>query len=283
MKLFGLEIDTNRLPPPARAGLFLAVALSGAVSANLLVAHNHLTASAKAVSYHLLKDAEAVDKRLSEAATQIKDRANQPRLTSTPIFIDRIGRIARDHNVPIQSIRPNPDIKDLFQVDILASYHDFEGFIAALEELDVELVSFSAKIESVPSEDPTALFRIQLLPSNNARALDIPRLAELKRQIARSGRRNPFQRLDAGNTDGTHRIDLSDILVLSGIATLGDLRIATIDGQDYGIGDRLTERVVTGIDDDRVLLRRDDPDGVELYILRFRDQQPSRSRPASRP
>ncbi|WP_417518811.1 hypothetical protein [Minwuia sp.] len=273
MKLFGQTLEMPPLSPLVRSLLFLAAAFGIAWVVNMMVIHGNLSASAAVVRAHLLQDTDRVAIRLKDATEQIAAQESQPRLTSTPVFIDRIGRIAMEHDVPIQSIRPHQDQEDLFLVDIKANYHDFEGFIAALEELDVELVAFGARIENAPSEDPEALFQIQLLPSNNARTLKIPRLAELANEIGSAGRRNPFQRLDANTANGENRIDLSDILTLSGIAELGEVRIATIDNQDFQIGDQISGREITSILDDRILLRRDDPGGVELYILRFRNQQ----------
>lgn len=273
MKLFGLELQSGPLPGWARAGLFAAGSLALCAAVNLTLIHGELSASAAAVRGHLDADTKKVEERLTEAAERIRDQENAPRLTSTPVFIDRIGQLAAEHDVPIRSIRPHSETPDLFLVEIEARYHDFEGFIGALEELDVELVAFEAELEEQPSEDPRAVFRIQLLPNNNARTLDIPRLAELRRQIALPGRRNPFQRIDLGGDGGPNRIDLSDILRLSGISRLGDIRIATIDSKDFQVGDRVAGREVTSIENDRVLLRRDDPSGAELFVLRFRHAQ----------
>lgn len=277
MQLFGKDIEIPKVPPVARAGAFLLVAVFISAAVNLNVVHGHLTASAAVVRSHLDRDAQHAQKKLKEAALKIEDEANAPRLTSTPVFIDRIGNLAGEHGAPIQSIRPHPEKPDHFQVELRARYHDFEGFIAALEQLDVDLVAFDAEITDRTEEDPAALFRIELLPNNDARQLDIPRMASIREEMSRPQRRNPFQRIGE-NVDGDgNRIDLSDILALSGIAELGDLRIATIDGQDYMVGDRISGREVTRIAEDRVLLRRDDPNSPELYVLRFRALDAERS------
>lgn len=270
MKLFGLDVAVPPLPPIARAGIFLAIAVAVSVAVNLNVIHGTIGASASAVRAHLDSDAQRIQQRLKQAALKIEDEANVPRLTSTPVFIDRIGQLAGEHGAPVQSIKPHPDKPDHFQVELRTRYHDFEGFIAALEQLDVELVAFDAEITDRTEEDPAAIFRIELLPNNNARQLDIPRLADIRQRMALPHRRNPFQRIGTESGADGNRIDLSDILVLSGIATLGDLRIATIDRQDYAVGDRISGREITRIDEDRVLMRRDDPASPELFILRFR-------------
>lgn len=270
MKAFGQEFDLPRLPPVARAALFFLVAVGISAAVNLNLIHGSLSASAATVRAHLDRDAQRAQQKLKQAASKIEDEANTPRLTSTPVFIDRIGRLAGEHGAPVQSIRPHPEKPDHFQVALLSRYHDFEGFIAALEQLDVELVTFDAEVADRTEEDPTGLFRIELLPNNNARQLDIPRMAGIRSDMNRPHRRNPFQRIGQDTDGDGNRIDLSDILTLSGISVLGDLKIATIDRQDYGVGDRIAGREVTRIDEDKVLLRRDDPDSPELYVLRFR-------------
>lgn len=270
MKAFGQEISFSGLPSVARVGIFFVAAVVISAAVNLSLIHGSLSASAETVRLHLDRDAQRAQKRLKSAALKIEDEANTPRLTSTPVFIDRIGNLAAAHGAPVQSIRPHPEKPDHFQVELQSRYHDFEGFIAALEQLDVELVAFDAQVFGRTEEDPTGLFRIELLPNNNARKLNIPRMAEIRRDLARQHRRNPFQRIGQDTDGDGNRIDLSDILTLTGISVLGDLKIATIDQQDYGVGDRISGREVTRIDGDRVLLRRDDPENPELYVLRFR-------------
>lgn len=265
-----MEIETPRPGPGLRALMFFVLALLICGGANYLLINRTLSGSSEAVARHLEQSASRLQKNLEQVRETIESRKNAPRLTSTPVFIDRVGRLAAENGVPIHAIRPAATNPELFILDIDADYPAFEGFIAELEELDVDVQSFTAKVDEKSGDNPTAAFRIQLLPNNNARELHIPRLTALREQLGQPDRRNPFQRLHAVRSGGeANRIDLTEFLALTGIARIGDRRLATIGGYDYAEGEELAGRVVTSILDDRVLLERSGDNGTERFVVRF--------------
>jgi len=265
----GIRAQLRRVKPLPRALILLAASLCVFLGSNLYFVSDWQAGSAQVVTSYLQRDANGLTGRVTRLKELVAAQDNVPRLTSTPVFIERIGALAAAERVPIHGIRPDVDNPELFVVSLEADYLAFERFIAALEELDVDILSFSAKVDNQSGDDPKATFELQLLPNNDARQLQIPRLRALMARLEEEERRNPFQRLDgSGSLDG-NRIDLTDFFSLTGISRIGDYSLVTINGHDYVVGDRLGNREITEILDDRVLLQRQGLTRLERFVLRF--------------
>lgn len=273
----GLRAQLTRLGPLTRTLVLLAVSLTVFVASNIHFISNWQADSAQVVAAYLQRDASAMAKRVTRLKGLVETQSNAPRLTSTPVFIERIGALAAAERVPIHGIRPDADNPELFIVSLEADYLAFERFIAALEELDVDILSFSAKVDNQSGDDPKATFELQLLPNNDARQLQIPRLKALMAKLDAEERRNPFQRLDGGNSQDGNRIDLTEFFSLTGISRIGDYSLVTINGYDYVVGDSLGNREIMEIQDDRVLLQRQGLNRLERFVLRFRTVTDSES------
>lgn len=265
----GLRAQLARLGAVPRALVLLAFSLTVFLASNIYFISSWQADSAQIVTTYLQREASAMTNRVIRLQGLVQSQANAPRLTSTPVFIERIGALAAAEHVPIHGIRPDADNPELFIVSLEADYLAFERFIAALEELDVDILSFSAKVDNQSGDDPTATFELELLPNNDARQLQIPRLEALMVKLDAEERRNPFQRLDGGNSLDGNRIDLTDFFSLTGISRIGDYSLVTINGYDYVVGDSLGNREIMEILDDRVLLQRQGLNRLERFVLRF--------------
>jgi len=265
----GIRAQLAKIGPLARALTFLIIAATVFLGTNIYFINGWQAESARLVSVYLERDANRLTEQVGRLKTIINAQKDAPRLTSTPVFIERIGALAAEEQVPIHGIRPDAENPELFVVSLEADYLAFERFIASLEELDVDILSFSAKVDNQSGDDPKATFELQLLPNNDARQLQIPRLRALRAKLEAEERRNPFQRLDGGGSLEGNRIDLTEFFSLTGISRIGDYSLVTINGHDYVVGDRLGNREITSILDDRVLLQRQGLNRLERFVLRF--------------
>lgn len=265
----GIREQLAQIGPLPRALTLLALAAAIFLGTNLYFINGWQAESAQLVTSYLERDAKRLTDQVARLQEIVKAQKDVPRLTSTPVFIERIGVLAAEEQVPIHGIRPDAENPELFVVSLEADYLAFERFIAALEELDVDILSFSAKVDNQSGDDPKATFELQLLPNNDARQLQIPRLRALRAELEGEERRNPFQRLDGGGSQEGNRIDLTEFFSLTGISRIGDYSLVTINGHDYVVGDSLGNRKITAILDDRVLLERQGLNRLERFVLRF--------------
>jgi len=144
--------------------------------------------------------------------------------------------------------------------------------VAALEELDVEVVGFGIERQALKASAPTLTAAVKIRPRNDARRLAVPRIQLVREALFAEQARDPFQALISdSSSDGAERVDITDAYRLTGVATLepSGERIATIDLIDYVIGDVLDGRLVVNVTEDRVLLDRLDERRSEKYVIRF--------------
>jgi len=189
-----------------------------------------------------------------------------------PAFIDRIGALAGEHNTAVMSIQPLRDTTDTFEITIASGYRALIGFVAALEELDVQVVGFGIERQALKASAPTLTAAIKIRPRNDARRLAIPRIQLVREALFAEQARDPFQALVSDNDgDGAERVDITAAYRLTGVATLepSGERIATINLIDYVIGDVLDGRLVVNVTEDRVLLDSLDERRSEKYVIRF--------------
>jgi hypothetical protein len=181
-----------------------------------------------------------------------------------------VQELAAAGGVGVQSLQPvAAGNGDQFNLALEANYGNFLHFLASFETLQVAIAGFEVR--------PSMTRRDTLSVSVNFRHTTSPGVspdyakafaAELRTELVR----NPFDaavrpvavpRATAGN-------DLSSRLHLTSISSIGKSRFATIDGRDYGVGDRLQGRVVSEIGTDSVTLTATEGGEDRRYVVRFR-------------
>lgn len=258
--------------PSAQAAIIFALGLAAFAYSAFVVVRGDLAESARIAQAVLNQDAGDLSKRSRALAAVAKAAKDAPPLTSVPAFIDRIGALADRHDAAVISVKPVSDGSDTFEIIIASGYRSLIGFVAALEELDIQVVGFGVERQALKASAPTLTAAIKIRPRNDARRLTIPRIQIVREALFSERARDPFQALVADASGaGVERVDITDAYKLTGVATLepSGERIATIDLLDYVVGDMIDGRLVVEVGDDRVFLDSADKSSAEKYVIRF--------------
>lgn len=215
--------------------------------------------------------------REAEARAQEGDAAVVA-VQSLPNFLRHINDLARKSNVIIDQLTPEREGILQFQLSFKADYFTFLNFTSQLESLNVAVNNMQVRPYKPSVERPIHAISFTITPRNDAEPLESARLKTIHEQVAAVGKRNPFRRY-ACERDGQNvceqvldTIDLTWVNQLTGIGRINDNRTATIDGEDYAVDDIVDGKKITEILGDRVYLERDTPNGLETYVLKFRQQ-----------
>lgn len=258
-------------PTGKAAGMFCLGAAALLLSAFAIV-RNDLADGARRAAAVLSAEAKTLSAEARALAVAAKTAEGAPPLTSVPAFIDRIGALAEKHRTPVRAIQPSKRHVDRFEIVLEADYRPLVGFVAALEELDVQIISFDVARSDIADGEADLTAKVVILPRNDARRLKIPRMDAVRAALESIGARNPFLAVveaDGGAGDG--RQDISAAYRLTGVAEVlpsGD-RIATIDLFDYVIGDMLDGREIVHVGDDRVFLNGVGDRQEDRYVIRM--------------
>lgn len=265
-----------RRPAGKSAAMFLCGLMMITCSV-LVVLRGQLTRSTHAAATYLSADVSALREEARALSAQKQAADDQAPLSSVPAFIDRIGDLADEHGVRIGSIQPATEEIALFELALTAGYQELLMFVAALEELDIQLAGFKLERAAPGQSKPLVEATIIIRPQNDARRLAVPRLAHVRQALGQSSSRDPFQALVAeGASGGGDRLDLTQAYSLTGIAMFepaGD-RIATINLLDYVVGDVLDGRTVVHVGTDRVLLDAIDTEDQQRFVIRLKTPGP---------
>lgn len=255
----------------AQSAIVFLLGLAAFGYSTLVVLKGDIAESARVAAIALSQDARMLSQRSKALAAAAKAAEDAPPLTSVPAFIDRIGALAGRHNTAVMSIQPLRDSVDTFDITLASGYRALIGFVAALEELDVQVVGFGINRQALKANAPTLTATVKIRPRNDARRLAIPRIQLVREALFAEQARDPFQALITGGGDGAERVDITDAYKLTGVATLepSGERIATIDLIDYVVGDVLDGRLVVDVTEDRVLLDSLDERRSDKYVIRF--------------
>ena len=216
-------------------------------------------------------DYSAKLKKIADA--QKIDSKDTNKIRSLPVFLERINSVAKKTGVIIHKLKPSPENDLLFTLQIIEDYFKFIRFSSILESLNVTIKNIEVHPYDISKSPPTHVISFQLIPRADAEELSSARISFLKDQVARTDKRNPFQRY-AFNKEAKKaeiQIDLTWDYKLSGIGRIGDDRYATINDQDYKKGDELDGMLITDVSSKRVLLQKESKErGVEKFQLKFR-------------
>ncbi len=218
---------------------------------------------------------QLLEKRQKTIQTVKKSEATGSGISTMPVFLKRINTIASSNEVIVRQLTPTKESRFKFNMEIHTDYFTFLRFLAALESLNTVINDLEVRPYDSSKVPPIHVIKFSITPRNDAEPLSSERLSQLLDDVQRSNKRNPFQRFafDASHSKPQAVIDLTWIYPLTGIGKREDRYYATINRRDYSVGDVLDNRVVTRINADRLYLEKVTRDGVQEYVLRFRDSQ----------
>jgi len=239
-------------------------------------------------------DAQVLSGILQKEATELTERRKQldqkkaeesqdasSAINSLPKFLTHINSIAQDTKVIIDELMPSKDTKLKFTLKIRADYLTFLRFAARLETLNVSINDQQVRPFNAGVTPPIHAIEFSITPRNDAEPLSGTRLTQMQTQVNEPNKRNPFQRFafNGPNKEVTKQIELTWIYKLTGIGSANGKRTATINGRDYAIGDDMEGMAIAVIESDRVLLKKENADGVTEYILKRRTSGVAKSAP----
>lgn len=182
-----------------------------------------------------------------------------------PELLAKIQEIATQRNVAIRSVTPNPSDALKMSLNIHGDFRDLMVFFGRLETFQVSINAFDfvpdeggvkGSIEIIRSGKPGS-------PSSFGDYLDAIATYSAIRNPFEIG--DPVPVLNAGSDLG----DLSWTYHLTSISLYGGERTATIDGQDYRIGDQLGSMQVKAIGPSSVSLSApEQPLNLKLHFRR---------------
>jgi hypothetical protein len=179
----------------------------------------------------------------SEAAAPTKPLAGGTAGATMPELLSRIQEIASQYNVAIRSVAPSPADPNKITLGMHGEYRDLMLFLGRLETFQVAISGF----EFAPDESG-ASGSIELTHSANPGA-PVSFADYMDAIITYTAVRNPFEIGDPVPVPNV-KPDLGDLswtYHLTSISLYGGERIATIDGKDYRIGDKLNGMQITAI------------------------------------
>ena len=246
----------------------------------LLAGYSVMYSSRQAWIIHSQEALQEFSKENSAAATKLRDfekartekNSGPAGIRSLPEFLKRINNIARETQVIIRKLTPDPDKTLRFNLHIIEDYYDFIKFLAKLESLNVNIHDIEVHPYDLGKRPPLHVISFSLTPRADAEPLSSVRISNLLSRVRQKNRRNPFQRFAYNEKDKLVRpeIDLTWVYKLSGIGRVGDKRYVTINSQDYNAGDEFNGMVIKKIESRRVYLEKVTPNGIEKYQLKFR-------------
>ena len=252
------------------AGLLAAV---WSLSLDPMLAWNsHLAGATQTIERENKAIEEKQKKQLAQLAVERAGKGPGTVISSLPDFLRHINSVANTSGVKIRKLTPDETNKLRYTLEIVEDYERFLKFASRLESLNVSIHDIAVHPYDLRGSPPRHAIAFSLTPRDNAKPLEAPRLDELKGEVAKTDKRNPFQRFTTGAGKGraVPEIDLTWIYRMTGIGRVGQTRYATIDSKDYKEGDEMEGMTITKIDSEIVRLTKTTATGTEKYQLKFR-------------
>jgi hypothetical protein len=180
-------------------------------------------------------------------------------------LLSQTQEIASRYDVDLTQATPNPLNPDLLTLSLKGDYRGVMRFLGRLETLNATLSGFD--LAPAPDGGLVASAEVLRLPKPGAPAAFADYMDAM---IAYTATRDPFAQGDPVPPAhvGADLGDLSWTYHLTSITLIGAVRIATIDGKDYGVGDRLGTMTIRDIGPSSVSLTA--PGTVLVQKLHFR-------------
>jgi hypothetical protein len=200
----------------------------------------------------------------AQTASAVKPLAGGTAGATIPELLSRIQEIASQYNVAIRSVAPGPADANKITLGIHGEYRDMMLFLGRLETFQIAISGF----EFAPDESGIA-GSVEL--THSAKPGEPVSFADYMDAIIKyTAIRNPFEIGDpvpVPNVKGDLG-DLSWTYHLTSISLYGAERTATIDGNDYRLGDTLNGMQISAIGPSSVSLTA--PHQTLIQKLHFR-------------
>jgi hypothetical protein len=182
------------------------------------------------------------------------DATIEARINSIPAFLHNINTLAKATNVIIRKLAPDDRNKLKFYLEMFSDYYTFVKFTSRLESLNVTIHDLEVRPYDDTKIPPVHLIKFTITPTDDAAPMSNTRLAILASQANQKNKRNPFQRFSARPRPTKKCIDQTWVYKLTGIHTINNQAVATINSIDYKVGDKIADKTIRSIKAGRVEL-----------------------------
>jgi hypothetical protein len=226
----------------------------------------------KAKAYFAKENASL--KKNKNSYIKLNDKTKK-RGNSIPNFLRRINKLANDHKVIIRKLVPDKKDNLKFTIEMFGNYYLFTEFAGSLEGLNVTVHDLEVRPYDATKSPPVHFIKFSITPRNDAEPLTMARIDTLSALTRQKNKRNPFQRFAART--GRSCVDQTWVHTLSGIGTINNKKVATIDSVDYSVGEMVQTlgMKIVSIDASRVEFVKEASTGKECHILKFRQKKPN--------
>lgn len=211
-------------------------------------------------------------KKEQSAREEVKNKPSNG-IRSLPAFLEHINNTARETDIIIRELIPGKEGDLKFVLKVTSDYYKFLKLAAKLEKLNLTINDLQVRPYKMTATPPEHVIEFSLTPRGDAEPLASDRFSKLDSMVSSESKRNPFQRFafNAETKAISRDIDMTWIYHMTSIGKSGGREVATIDGSDYFVGDKLKQgHVVTAIAGDEVRLEQKTDNGTETYFIRYR-------------
>ena len=191
--------------------------------------------------------------------------------TATDVF-KRLQAIATRNGVTIESAASNGEEPTDVRVSLFGDFAAINRFVHSTEALDLTLENFSLALADPSGRSARIDAHLDLARPGDTRATPPKQIIWSLGNLKEMSGNDPFARDKRGakRMAGDELRDLTWAYRLSGLSKISGVYFATIDNQDFSIGETVDNMTITKIDNSGVFLTAEQG---EPCVIRFREPQ----------
>jgi len=213
-------------------------------------------------------------KKQKELERRTDKKVETAEISTIPNFLKSINKTCKAPKVIIRTLIPDGSNPFQFELKFISTYFDFLNVLSQFEKLNINILNITVQPYIIDKDNPKHLITLSIVAIGTGEKLSDKYVAFLDDELAKEGKRNPFQRF-AKTPKGiviTQIIDLTYLYKLTGIGIIGGKNVATINTKQYSKNDIFeTTKIIKEIRSDSVLLTEDTKNGIMKFIIRFRN------------
>jgi hypothetical protein len=202
---------------------------------------------------------------------EVKIENDNSKLKSVPSLLVRINNTFLVSNVSMKSLEPFQEDPFRFKLEFISNYFDFLNVLSEFEKLNININSIDVKPLNDDIKNPKHLIVFDISAIDGGERLSKKAVEFLDAQLNKKMKRDPFQQFTNSSIKTNRIINLTWVYKLSGIGKIGGKYVATIEHKPYFKDDSFKDLKVLKIDSNSVILGKETKNGLNKYILKFRN------------
>ena len=195
---------------------------------------------------------------------------NTAQLDTIPKLLIRINNTCKAPGVVIRTLKPHTNNPFAFELQFISTYFNFLKVLNEFEKLNININKIDIKPYEIDKNNAKHIITIDIEAIDGGKQLSSKEILFLENELNKKKKRDPFQRFAKVGKKIKRLIDLTWMHKLSGIGKIDGKFVATIDHRLYYHKSKLKDMIITEITSRNVYLKKNTPNGVVNYILKFR-------------